>query len=134
MKLLTPELIKRFKEVGGQSESKNPLVIAKFFDPVGSATWYATENNPKTNICYGYVTGLFVDEWGAFSIDELESIKRPFGLGIERDIHFKETLFKDLLSKQRLLEIEKDAPRSNTSQKLKTQNKLTEQEIEIDRE
>lgn len=93
MKLITPELEARFVEVGNQSEARNPLIVAKFFDPVGSATWYATEYNPNTRICYGYVTGLAYDEWGTFSIDELESIQRPFGLTIERDIHFDEKMF-----------------------------------------
>lgn len=111
MKLLTPQLIKRFKEVGDQLESKNPLVIAKFFDPVGSATWYATQYNPQTNICYGYVMGLVADpqgrfdEWGPFLVDELESIRRPFGLTIERDIHFSETPFDEIFKKQRLQEL-----------------------------
>jgi len=35
------------------------------------------------------------DEWGSFSITELESIKRPFGLSIERDIHFDEVRYYD---------------------------------------
>ena len=91
MKLLTQTLKRRFAQVGSQESTSDPVVIAKFFDPVGSATWYATEYDPERNICFGYVTGLGFDEWGSFSIDELESIKRPFGLGIERDIHFEET-------------------------------------------
>jgi hypothetical protein len=40
---------------------------------------------------YGYVSihGDFCDEWGYFSLSELESIKcPPFGLGIERDLYF----------------------------------------------
>lgn len=93
MKLMTSELEARFLEVGNQSETINPLFIAKFFDPCGSATWYASEYDPKTKICYGYVTGLFEDEWGTFSLEELESIKRPFGLTIERDIYFNEITF-----------------------------------------
>ena len=38
-------------------------------------------------IFFGYVDGLD-RELGYFSLDELESITRPFGLGIERDLHF----------------------------------------------
>lgn len=96
MKLINNELQQRFKEVGRQR--KNPLVIAKFFDPAGSGIWYATEYNPETNICFGYVTGLAYDEWGYFSVDEMEAIQRPFGLTIERDLYFKEIPFKDLLT------------------------------------
>ena len=97
MKLITSELKQRFKEIGDQSEEKNPILVAKFFDPVGSATWYATEFDSETNVCFGYVTGLAFDEWGSFSIKELESIKRPFGLTIERDIHFNEVSFDELM-------------------------------------
>ena len=118
MKLITPELQSRFIEIGGQSEIKNPLVIAKFFDPVGSATWYATEYNPETKICLGYVTGLAYDEWGTFSIDELESIRRPLGLFIERDIYFKEIAFNDLLEKKRLPEIKQEHSEKQKNQEL----------------
>ena len=97
MKLITPTLETRFAEIGDQSEKSNPLIITKFFDPCGSATWFATEYDSKTQICFGYVTGLDYDEWGTFSISELESIKRPFGLGIERDIYFTEVRFKGII-------------------------------------
>lgn len=100
MKLMTKELEKRFAEVGEQLNNPDPLIIAKFFDPCGSATWYATEYDAENSICFGYVTGLAFDEWGTFSIQELESIKRPFGLHVERDRFFKETRFKELIKEQ----------------------------------
>lgn len=105
MKLITKELIKRFQEVGDQSEVEDPLLIAKFFDPCGSWTWFATEYDPKTNICDGYVKG-FQDEWGSFSITELEAVQRPFGLTIERDIHFSEIPFSQLTMNKRLEELQ----------------------------
>jgi len=39
---------------------------------------------------YGYVSifGDECDEWGYFSLSELQSVKGPFGLGIERDLYF----------------------------------------------
>ena len=107
MKLITPELIKRFNEVGDQSEVKNPLIIAKFFNPCGSQTWYATEYSSETTICYGYVTGMWEDEWGTFSIDELKSLKLPFGMSIERDIHFKEKTFEEQIPQKRTVELNK---------------------------
>lgn len=90
MKLMNEELIARFKEVGDQSEELDPIVVAKFFDPCGSATWNITQYDEHTKIGYGYVTGLAYDEWGTVSITELESIKRPLGLTIERDVYTKE--------------------------------------------
>lgn len=115
MKLITPELLERFKEVGNQDEVENPIFIAKFFNPCGSQTWYASEYDPETKIAYGYVTGMYVDEWGTFSVTELEALKPPpFGLPIERDIHFDEITFKQFISKQRFQDLntqEKDNTR-----------------------
>lgn len=98
MKLLTKELKKRFEETGIQ-DIPNPLVICKFFG--GPATWYATAYYPNDNTCFGYVTGLGYDEWGYFSITEIEALRiPPLGLPVERDLHFKETLFSELNLKE----------------------------------
>ena len=91
MKLITQTLKERFAQIGRQDQKQDPIVVAKFFDPAGSASWWVTEYDPETNCCFGYVTGLQFDEWGYFSVNELEAIRRPFGLGIERDRHFQET-------------------------------------------
>lgn len=92
MKLLTKELEARFAKVGSQENEKDPLVIAKFFNPTGAGTWYATEYDPIDKIFFGYVSifGDWNDEWGYFSLAELEDFKGAFGLGIERDLHFGE--------------------------------------------
>lgn len=92
MKLLTKELERRFNQVGSQENVSDPLIIAKFFNPSGSGTWYATEYNPETKIFFGYVSifGDYNDEWGCFSLAELESYRGRFGLGIERDLYFEE--------------------------------------------
>jgi len=92
MKLLTKEILKRFEEVGSQENKPDPLVICKFFNPTGAGTWYATEYNPETKEFFGWVSIFndWNDEFGYFSLEELESIKGPFGLGVERDLHFSE--------------------------------------------
>jgi len=98
MKLLTKELLERFNQVGSQEEIKDPIVVAKFFNPTGAGTWYATEYNPESKIFFGYVSifGDWNDEWGYFSLTELESLKGPFGLGIERDIYFTPKRFSEI--------------------------------------
>jgi len=88
MKLMTKQIEERFKAVGNQSEKEDPLFIAKYFNPCGAGTWYASEYDPETRIFYGYVTGMYEDEFGSFSLTELESVTLAFGLKIERDIHF----------------------------------------------
>lgn len=95
MQLLTKALQDRFAEVGSQFDIDDPIIIAKFFDPCGSGTWYATAYNPKDKIFFGYVTGFDFDEWGTFSLIEMERVKLPLGLGIERDLHFGEKRFSE---------------------------------------
>jgi hypothetical protein len=92
MKLLTKELEERFAQVGRQEEVKDPIVIAKFFNPIGRGYWFATEYDPTDKIFFGYVSlfGDWNDEWGSFSLEELESLELPMGMKIERDLHFKE--------------------------------------------
>lgn len=97
MKLITKQLEKRFLTIGNQSESEDPIIITKLFNPSGSGTWYLSEYNPETNIAFGFVTGLGCNEWGYISITELQSIKfPPFGLPIERDMWFNEKRFSEL--------------------------------------
>lgn len=104
MKLITKALEKRFKEVGCQDGIDDPIVIAKFFAPSGSATWYATEYIPGDNVCFGYVKDLVPggDEWGYFSIKELEGVRcPPLNLPIERDLYFDECKFSELKNQER---------------------------------
>mgnify|MGYP001588483717 FL=1 len=41
--------------------------------------------------------GDYNDEWGSFALQELQDFKGQFGLGIERDLHFKETIASELI-------------------------------------
>lgn len=101
MMLLTKELEKRFAKVGSQENEKDPIIIAKFFNPTGAGTWYATEYDPETRCFFGYVSifGDWNDEWGTFSLDELQSFKGQLGLGIERDLYFQEKKASEVIKK-----------------------------------
>lgn len=44
---------------------------------------------------WGIVKGFEV-ECGSFSLSELQSAKGPLGVGIERDLHFKPILAKEV--------------------------------------
>ena len=90
MKLLTKALEKRFAALGNQDgKGDDAIVVAKFFNPTGSWTWYATEWLPEQNAFCGLVDGDYA-ELGYFSKTELDGFKGPFGIGIERDLHFGE--------------------------------------------
>ena len=99
MKLLTKELIERFASVGSQEAVKDPIIIAKFFNASGPGTWYATEYDPTDRMFFGYVSifGDLNDEWGSFSLDELESFKGNFGCGVERDLYYYEQPFSKVV-------------------------------------
>lgn len=90
MKLLNDELRAKFPNLG-DTDGKDPStvkIIAKFFHPASSWTWYATEFDGDDTF-FGMVHG-FENELGYFSLSELESAKltHPHGVGIERDIFY----------------------------------------------
>ena len=73
-----------------QSEVSDPLVIARLFMPCGTGVWYVTEFDPETKNAFGFVEGLGGDEFGYFSIEEIESVTLP-NLpipAVERDLYF----------------------------------------------
>jgi hypothetical protein len=92
MKLLTKEILEKLPKLDSTEDvpAAEKLVIVKFFDPFTAATWYAVEYDPDQGMFFGYAF-ITEGEWGYFSLNELESIKR-----IERDLWFKPTKFKDI--------------------------------------
>ncbi len=86
MKLLTEELRKQLPLLYSQEHVQDPLVVCKFFTPDSSWTWYALEFDGQ-DIFFGWVVG-FEQELGYFSLHELEEVRGPLGLSIERDLHF----------------------------------------------
>lgn len=87
MKLLTTELRQQLPALGATANQDDPLVICKFFTPDSSWTWYAIEFDGDDTF-YGLVDG-FEQEFGSFSLAELESVHGPMGLPVERDLYFK---------------------------------------------
>jgi hypothetical protein len=43
VRLITKQIEGLFKKIGNQGKVDDPIVVAKFFNPSGSGTWYATE-------------------------------------------------------------------------------------------
>jgi hypothetical protein len=90
VKLITEALKRRFAKVGRQDDKEeNVIVIAKFFTPDSSWTWFALEYEEETNVCFGFVIGPF-PELGYFSIEELEGVRGLLGLPVERDLYWTE--------------------------------------------
>lgn len=71
----------------GDSAINKPVV--KFFCPWGAATWLVSELSEDGDRMFGLADlGQGTPELGYISLQELHSIKGPWGLTIERDLHF----------------------------------------------
>ena len=71
------------------------IAYLKFFTPDSNWTWYITEFDGK-DIFFGLVDG-FEKELGYFSLSEIKNARGPYGLKIERDLHFIPVKLKNLL-------------------------------------
>ncbi|PXA86235.1 hypothetical protein DMC47_35250 [Nostoc sp. 3335mG] len=70
--------------------SFDPVPVVKFFLSLGAATWLATEMDRDGDTLFGLADlGFGCPELGYFSLREIASIRLPFGLTIERDLHFE---------------------------------------------
>lgn len=100
MQLLPPELRAQLPALYAQEKIEDKLVYAKFFTPWSNWTWYVTEGSPEDDdfLLFGYVIG-FEEEWGYFSLNEMQALRGPGGLTIERDLHFEPTPFSKLKTK-----------------------------------
>ena len=97
MKLLTRELLKKLPPIGHSIKTKEePQAIVKWFTPDSNWTWYVAEYNPEDGMCWGLVDG-FEKEFGYFTIDEIQKLKGPLKLPIERDMWFEKCNLNSLV-------------------------------------
>ncbi len=89
MKLFTKAQEAKLRANFGVDKDHKPVV--KLFNPCGAATWLLTELSPH-GIAFGLCDlGFGSPELGYVDLQEIQSVRLPFGLGIERDLHFKAT-------------------------------------------
>lgn len=91
MKLLTKALEKKLPKLYETEEtpSEEKMCMVKLFNPVGAGTWYIIEYDAEEKLAYGLVEMGSYPELGYFSLDELEKVRLPLGLKIERDRYWK---------------------------------------------
>jgi hypothetical protein len=102
MQLLTADLRSQLPPLYSQEKNKDPIVHAKFFCPWSKWTWFVTEGAEEDGeyLFFGYVIGL-EEEWGYFALSELESVRGPSGLAIERDLYFRPGPFNQVIEQFR---------------------------------
>lgn len=67
----------------------DPVPLLKLFNPIGAATWLATELAADGDTLFGLADlGFGCPELGYFSLREIAEVRLPFGLSIGRDLHF----------------------------------------------
>jgi hypothetical protein len=87
MKLLTKALRTKLLANGADPDRDRKPVV-KFFNPTGTGTWLFTELAADGDTLFG-LCDLGEPELGYASLAELSGLRVRFGLGIERDLHFK---------------------------------------------
>lgn len=90
MSLLTAEIRRQLPALYATEKEADPKAIVKLFTPWTNWTWYITEFDGE-DMCFGLVCG-HENELGYFSLSELEEIRGPAGLKVERDLHYKPTV------------------------------------------
>jgi len=86
MKLLPPEITIPALYATEHLPLGQKIVRAKLSVPWSNWTWFVCEYDAEQHLGWGLVSGL-EDEWGYFSIDEIEALRGPGGLTVERDLN-----------------------------------------------
>jgi len=95
--LLDPESKEKLPALySGEELGLMAIALVKFFTPDSNWTWYASEFDGE-DLFFGLVSGLEV-ELGYFSLSELQSVKGPLGLPIERDLYYIPKTLKELIA------------------------------------
>ncbi len=108
--LLDDETRSKLPELSsGEEKGLDTLAQVKFLMPDGDWIWYASAGSPVHEgeyfdngeekmdfVFFGLVVGLET-ELGYFSLSELESVRGPTGLPVERDLRFKPRSLNELM-------------------------------------
>ena len=72
------------------------IVYVHYF--TGSCDWYIVELDPETGIAFGYADlgDPQNAEWGYVDLTELGTVEGPFGIGVERDLHWTPKRFDEV--------------------------------------
>lgn len=101
MMLLTKENREALPSIGSQdSAGLEAVAYVKFFCPWNQWTWWATEFDPEKGLFFGLVRG-HEEELGYFTLEEIEAVRGPGGLRIERDRHFTPCTLRDIMDGRR---------------------------------
>ena len=100
--LLPQELLVKIPPLYANEEASavETIIRLKYF--LASFTWLVAECEVQGDdvLFYGYVINHSApdcSEWGYFTLNQLMEVKLPGGIGVERDIYFKECKFSEYM-------------------------------------
>lgn len=99
MDLLPSELKATLPALYSQENHEDPVVHFKYFTPDSNWMWLVTEGSVQEDgdfIFFGCVCG-FEEEWGYFTLRELQSVRGPRRLPIVRDVSFTPRPFSEVI-------------------------------------
>lgn len=101
MKLMTKEIerkLEKYPLYSQDGKGDDAEIVCKFFNPCGAGTWYVLEGKKLENGDWEFfgIVDLYVREYGYFTLSELQSVRLPFGLTIERDLYFDRRCVREL--------------------------------------
>ena len=106
MKLLTKAIEKALKPLDDDKEYSRAKAVAHFFTAWINFDWYPVAGRHEGKgdnadfVFYGFVRGFEDEEWGFFSLRDLESIKGPGCLKVERELRFPPTPISKIINKK----------------------------------
>jgi len=88
MKLMPTELADTFPKLYEQQDKADDAVVhAKYFTPDSSWTWYCLEYCSESGDMFAWVDSGYCQEYGYVNLREMESVRGPLGVRIERDLY-----------------------------------------------
>lgn len=86
--ILVPPTLRALLLINGAVDVETDHVpVVKFFNPLGPGRWLVTEMDEDGDTLFG-LADLGEPELGSFSLAEIEAVRLPLGLTIERDLYF----------------------------------------------
>jgi hypothetical protein len=88
--VLIPDVLRPRLAANAADPDGDHVPVLKLFNPTGPGTWLITELDPDGDTMFG-LCDLDMDcvELGSVSLAEITAVTLPFGLTIERDVHFE---------------------------------------------
>lgn len=93
MELMTKEIAEILPKLYSQEDIDDPICSLKYFTPDSSFSWFIFEGEKQVDgdwLFFSKVVSSLCPEGelGYVRLSELQSVKGPLGLGIERDLYW----------------------------------------------